>query len=363
MTTHRRRLLLVAVTLVQMALAAVYLETLTSRPDWSAVHAEDSRGYLRVARYLGGEPVPADEEQALRYRLFNPVVPALAALLRPLVGLEAAFLLVNGVLWILAALVFFEILAREGTGAAWIGAAAFTTSLPLIEWGLPVMVDTAAWLLVAVAWLVLRREDVTAGRAAVLGLVLGVAVLTKPTLLTLVAFAAIVLLLRRQWTATVLSVAIAGGLALAVYAAFGLRPEDFTSLGAPRHRGVVYVASAALVCFHWGWPFAVAGFRRLDAGRRRDLLVYFAAFFVPFLAFVHSPRLFFLAYPAVLIPAAVGLDRFCDGSAWHRRRGFVVAAYAVTSNVLAVVHLFVMRVLDLRGWGDLTAFVGQWLGG
>ncbi len=350
--THYR-LIVIGCTLVQIVLAGLFLNSLSRPMNWSAVYAEDSKGYLLAAEYFMGRDSAPEDTGLLRYRLLSPALPFAASLLGRVLPVAAAFMLINVVLWCAAALVFYELLKQmfDNRQAACGGAVILTTSLPLIEWGLPVMVDAGAYFfsgLVFLLYFQFRRRCLEA--ALVYGLIIGLGILVKPTLVCLLLFAAgSFFFVDRLWRHGVAVLVVAFGLVANVYWLLGLTPQDFFMYGAPRHRGLVYIVSAAFFCFHWGWLFVMQGFRSQQR-YRMYCLVYFAAFAIPYLTFVHNPRLFFVCYPAVIPLIVSGMGRYCEArkSVWP-----VVVLYAVTSNILTLVHLYVMRTLQIRDISDL----------
>lgn len=341
--TGRHRTILVVLTVVQIAVSAVLLNTLSRIHGWSAVYGEDSTGYLLVAAYFAGYPIAEADVPLMRYRFFNPVVPGLASGLGRFVGIEAGFLALNVLLWIATALLLYEM-------AGFLAAALFTTAMPMIEWGLPVMLDTGAFFFaVLTVFLFLRWKDGPLSRAALLGLVLALAILVKPTLLALALFVGLAWLFERRWLHAVVSGLVAGVLPLAWYLVMDLGVEDFTRFGSPRHQGIVYLLTAAGFCFHWGWLFLPAGWRR-ESRLRRTYVLYALAFLVSFLPFVHSPRLFFLVFPAVIPLIAKGMEARGLERRW-------LAAWILTSNLLAAFHLYVMRTLAIRDLEQLRDFL------
>jgi 4-amino-4-deoxy-L-arabinose transferase-like glycosyltransferase len=348
---NRHRILLVVLTAVQIAVSAVLLNSLSRINGWSAVVGEDSTGYLLAAHYFAGHPIAEADVPLLRYRLFNPVIPGLASVLGRFVGIEAGFLLLNVLLWIGTALLLYEMVRRtadEATG--FLAAAMFTTAMPMIEWGLPVMLDTGAFFFaVLTVFLFLRWKDDPLSRAAFLGVGTALAILIKPTLLALAVFVGLGWLLERRWLHAVVTGLAAGLLPLAWYLGMGLGIDDFTRFGSPRHQGIAYLALAAFFCFHWGWLFVYKGWREETAGLRRTYAVYFLAFLLTFLPFVHSPRLFFLSFPAVIPLIAKGIR------ATGKERS-LLGGWIGTSNLLAVFHLYVMRTLAIRDLEQLREF-------
>lgn len=340
--TSRHRTILIVLTVVQIAVSAVLLNTLSRIHGWSAVYGEDSTGYLLVAAYFAGHPIAEADIPLMRYRFFNPVVPGLASVFGRFVGIEAGFLAINVLLWIGTALLLYEMVRRtDGEETGFLAAALFTTAMPMIEWGLPVMLDTGAFFFaVLTVFLFLRWKDGPLSRAALLGLVLALAILVKPTLLALALFVGGAWLFERRWLHAIVCGLVAGLLPLAWYLVLDLGVEDFTRFGSPRHQGIVYLLVAAFFCFHWGWLFLPAGWRREDR-LRRTYVLYTLAFLVSFLPFVHSPRLFFLVFPAVIPLIAKGMEARGLGRRW-------LAAWILTSNLLAAFHLYVMRTLAIR---------------
>ena len=75
-----RMTILILVSISQMVVSALMLNNL-SMENWSAIYAEDSEGYLLVARYFLGEEISSSSPPLLKYRLFSPVVPFIASLL------------------------------------------------------------------------------------------------------------------------------------------------------------------------------------------------------------------------------------------------------------------------------------------
>lgn len=349
---RKHRTTLIVLTALQIAVSAVLLNSLSRINSWSAVYGEDSEGYLLAAHYLAGHPIADADVPLLRYRLFNPVVPGLASVLGRPVGIEAGFLAVNVLLWCGTALLLYERVRRtDGAETGFLAAALFTTAMPMIEWGLPVMLDTGAFFFaVLTVFLFLQWKDGPLHRAALLGGVTALAILIKPTLLALAVFVGLAWILERRWLHAVVCGLVAGLLPLAWYLGMGLGIDDFTRFGSPRHQGLVYLVLAAFFCFHWGWLFVYKGWRE-ERVLRRTYAVYFLAFLLTFLPFVHSPRLFFLAFPAVIPLIAKGVR------ATGKER-LLLAGWIVTSNALAAFHLYVMRTLAIRDLEQLRELFG-----
>ncbi len=389
-TKERRcQIALIAVTILQASLAAFYLNTLSRIDNWSAVYAEDSTGYLLVADYCRGREPSADDLPLMKYRLFSPVMPCAAAFLGTFVGVPAAFLILNFMLWNVTALIFFRLLQvlLNDLACAFVGAALFTTSLPVIEWGLPVMVDMGAYFFAGlIPYIFLTRFPTPSSipcadkpsrgfassanywvlsmrsaclRNLLLSLCLGLALLTKPLLVIGLLFVLFSLIAARHYGSALIQLMVPLIMVGAVYWRCGLSVEDFVAFGAPRHRGVIYFLTAAVFCFHWGWFFVWHAWRRAS-GHKQFYVFYLAAFLSVFPWFVHNPRLFFLAFPAVIPLIASGMHRRAlEALHPHKARILLTVGYIATSNVLAVFHLYVMRYLKIRDWEGLVDFVSH----
>ena len=341
---RRSKQWLILLCVLQMAVSAALLETVGKARGWGLFLGEDSEGYELVARWAVGDVIPEADQPALRYRLFNPILPVLAGWLGRAVGLEWAFLALNAAAWILGSLATRRFVASLwGDEVGFVAAALYATSLPLIEWGLPMMLDAAAFAFTAAflsEWL--RRPDATVRFAVLLAL----GVLLKPPLLCLVLFAGVSCALERRWQRGLAIGGLATVLVLAAYAALGLTWQDFARFGEPRHRGLGYLASATFFAFNGLAVAALLQARRETSARARTLGPYLAASLATFLPFVHSPRLAFQTFGAVLPLAAAWIVGRSARTRW------LVAAIAA-SNLLAFAHLFVMRRLEIRDLGTL----------
>jgi hypothetical protein len=141
-----------------------------------------------------------------------------------------------------------------------------------------------------------------------------------------------------------------------VYIFFSLTYNDFTTFGSPRHRGLIYLFTAALFCYHGGWLFLSQGWKSAPSYRHL-YLIYIIAFAGPYLLFVHNPRLFFLSYPVAIALIVQGIREFCKRRHYTMRAGAaLLGAYILTSNIVTVFHLYIMRYLKIRDWEGLLRF-------
>jgi len=357
---NNRVVILLLVFLFQVCISALLLNNL-SMENWSVIYAEDSEGYLSVARYFAGDEITPASVPLLKYRLFSPVVPLMASLLARFLPLEYAFLVLNSCLWLVSIFLFYrfsETLLNKKL--AYYCALLFTTALPLIIWGLPVMVDTASFFFAVLNCLLITRfSSDKRPRYLILGVTLSIAILAKPSLASLLLFFVVYAGLKKQYLRIVPVVCSTLILVGGVYLYLGLSVGDFQTYGYLRHRGLLYVLNAAVFCFHWGIPLAGWGCW-LEKEQKKFYLTYFISTFGCYLLFVHNPRLMFIVYPAVLPLIVRGIDACAHRVAprWHYRHehivAFLVFGYMLTSNILTVIYLYITRVLQYRSVDSLN---------
>ena len=225
-----RTVILFFVSLIQVFIAVLLLNNL-SMEGWSVIRAEDSEGYLLAARFFLGEDAPADSLPLLKYRLFSPLVPFTAALLSRLMPLEYTFLLFNCLLWLVSVHLFYRFSKRLLTERlAYYCALLFASSLPLTVWGLPIMVDMAAFFFAILTCLLVTQPDAKRKtNYPLLALTLSLAILAKPSNLSLLIFFVLYAGIQKQYgrVLSVLSVSVivVGG----TYLVLGRGIEDFVS--------------------------------------------------------------------------------------------------------------------------------------
>jgi 4-amino-4-deoxy-L-arabinose transferase-like glycosyltransferase len=363
-TKTNRMIILCAVSLLQMSIAALLLNNFTME-GWSVTHAEDSEGYLLGVRFFLGEDIPPASLPLLKYRLFSPVLPFVAALLARFIPVAYTFLIVNMLLWLLSGYLCYrcaENLLNERL--AYYTALLFTTSLPVIVWGLPIMVDMAAFFFAILTCLLITRISPDKRLPYLtLALTLSLAILTKPNLVSLLIFFILYAGLQKQYLKIVSVVSVTVMLVGSIYLYLGLGIEDFLTYGYLRHRGFFYVINAVVFCFHWGTPFVVWGF--FCAKKQRAFYrTYLASTFLCYLAFVHNPRLLFVVFPVALPLAVKGMEACAHRveQQWSYKSEKIVAllvvSYLITSNLLAVLYLYLTRVMQYRSVESIRHLLG-----
>lgn len=359
-----RMIVLILISLLQMGVSAILLHYL-SMENWSPIYAEDSEGYLLVTRYFLGEEISSSSLPLLKYRLFSPVVPFIASLLAQFLPLEYTFLFLNICFWLLSVCLFYQFsksLLNEQL--AYYCALLFTTSLPIIVWGLPVMVDMAAFFFVVLNCLLITRLFSKKSPAYLfVALILPLSILTKPNLVSLLVFFVLYAVSQKQYLRILPVVFITLIMIGAVYLCLGLGLKDFLTYSYLRHQGLFYVLNALSFCFHWGLPLAVWGFW-LEKSKRKFYLTYLISTLGFYLVFIHNPRLIFIIYPAVIPLVVRGIEAFayrltnCWNQIPERTITVLVINYMLTSNVLTVLYLFITRVFQYRSVESLKQILG-----
>jgi len=363
-TTINRMMILLAVSLLQMFIAALLLNNLTM-DGWSVIHEEASEGYLLGVRFFLGEDIPPASLPLLKYRLFSPALPFVVALLARFMPATDTFLAVNMLLWLLSVYLCYrctETLLNERL--AYYTALLFTTSLPLIVWGLPIMVDMAAFFFALLNCLLITRIS-PAKRVPylILALTLSLAILTKPSLVSLLIFFTLYAGFQKQYLKIVSVLSLTALLVGGMYLYLGLGIEDFLTYGYLRHQGLFYVMNALIFCFHWGIPLAVWGVYG-EKQHRVFYLTYLISTFGCYLMFVHNPRLLFIIFPAVLPLVVRGMELCAQKVAhrWHYKPENILTAlvcsYILTSVLLAVLYLYSTRVLQYRSVESIRHLLG-----
>jgi 4-amino-4-deoxy-L-arabinose transferase-like glycosyltransferase len=357
-------LILVSLSLIEMAVSSLLLEHLSRVQGWSATLAEDSDGYLLATRYFLGEDIPDQFHPLLRYRLFSPLIPFVGTIFGKVLPLPSAFFLLNSALWIVTAYLFYlfsqELLKSDDLALAC--SVLLATSLPFLVWGLPIMVDMGAYFFVVLILLLNQRLKKISG-VIIIGLVVGLAILTKPTLVAVLLFLIIYHAGRREGGRALIITGISVPIIITVYSCLGLDLKDFLVYSSPRHQGIFYILNSFFFCFHVGLILLFWSIKELKANYQFYLSYLFVTLFL-YLPFIHNPRLLFIIYPAVIPLISAGADtlsqRLSDRFGRDKKALFrlIIGFFAIASNLLTVFYLLVTRTLSLRSIEDLLRFLG-----
>ncbi|MCX5887155.1 MAG: hypothetical protein NT096_14800 [Proteobacteria bacterium] len=344
--------------IVEMAIASILLEKFSGM-GWSATFAEDSEGYILVTRYFSGEHIPAALTPLLHYRLFSPLIPFVASFLTKILPLSSSFFLINSLLWIVTAYLFYLFAQRLllSDDLALACSIIFTVSLPLMVWGLPIMVDMGAYFFVALILLLHQRLKTLKG-AVIIGLITGLAILTKPTLIAVLLFLIIYHIVRKEAGKAFIIAGVSVSFVLIVYSCLGLGLKDFLGYYSPRHQGIFYVLNAFFFCFNFGLVLICFSWKELKENR-----TFYLSFLLATLSFylpsVHNPRLLFIIYPAIIPLISAGAktlsQRLSDRVNWDEKFLFrlIISLIIIISNFLTAFYLMLTRTLALRSIEDL----------
>jgi len=150
----------------------------------------DSPAYLDVARFFLRPDLGELAVQSQRLLQIRPVVPFLASLLAALTGVETGFSVVSLAFWIGSSVLIFELvgLATSSLSSRLLASLLFNFSLPALWVGAGVILEMPTWFfLVLGLYLQLRwRDDVSFAMGLIAGIIVGVGVLVKETVLILV---------------------------------------------------------------------------------------------------------------------------------------------------------------------------------
>jgi len=139
----------------------------------------DSPYYIRMLYYLAGrvgEPPPAPFSM-------RPLMPTLALLLSPHVGINNAFGIVNTFFWVLASVVFFEYcLSTTGNSKlAMYASLLFSSSVPVLVYGGAIGTDAAGYFFLILGLFLILREKRGRKLYVLEGIVVAVGVLCRET--------------------------------------------------------------------------------------------------------------------------------------------------------------------------------------
>ncbi len=341
----RQLLLVCAIATVQYAFALWFYQPIDGVDE--PYVTPDSEGYIKTSASLFAQ---GPRTPLVKYRLFAPIVPALAGVLSLKLGIVPSYLVLNYGFMLLASVMVFLLYRRISSLSEHALAAAiiFATSTPVILWAPRVLVEMASWFAVAMlCFYALNPIRRNAWLDFVVRIVLySTAVLMKPTMVFAVAFAgAYHFFVDRQYVRAVAACAVGAVLALCTLALLGLTPGDFLHYGQPRHRHVLLVITSLIFAFNIMVFFATIGlarFRHMAICPPKLMLasalcsVFMLA---EFLLFVHAARLAFVMYPVVLTCCVCGIAHLLQYFS-SRRKGIVylVLFCILCSNLTA--HLY-----------------------
>ncbi len=147
-------------------------------PQFAAPFNSDSEQYLGSAKYFRGL-----ETTAYPQRLLKPIMPFLVAVLSPVFGFSAPFLIVNSLFYFFIGFLVFKIikLMFDDDRQALIGSLLFVSAYPMLEYGIAFMTDLAGWFFFvwSVYLTLLFLKKPSNGLVVANGLVVGLGSLVK----------------------------------------------------------------------------------------------------------------------------------------------------------------------------------------
>jgi len=338
-----------ASTVFYQKIKPVYTDTYT--PEYKPYYTPDSDAYIDTSKALIGE---AELTPIVKYRLFAPLIPALALIFKDFIGYTSAYLFLNFLFLILASIYFYRFCCKLFivNDSALCSTIMFITAMPVVTWGPCVLVEMGSWAVSAIVLFYTYSSGLRNGRQIILFSVLfAISVLTKPTLAFLVLFScAYLFFVRKEYYTAIFAGLASSVMVLLVYYGMGLTLKDFTSFGYPRHQHTMLVVSSCVFAYHLLLPlfyFGVKGVRNSKTGVSEDsyrrivtcLWIYLLCTFLGYLMFVHAVRLVFTTYLALIPLAVIGIEYIQNR---YKLKNFLIkstVAYVVASNVLTATYL------------------------
>ena len=348
MRTLRRHRTALAIVLALCSLAAgfklVFVGT-TSNSDYES--------YLDTAHLFSGVPAHAHPE-----RLLKPLAPLGVAAGTPIMGPASAFLFEMLVFYLALGLAMYALgwaFFGDQRLAAF-GALLCTLSYPMLRYGVDLYTETGAiFFYVSSLWLTAAYLSRPSERLRVMNaLMIGVGFLWKEySVVAGMIFALALAFEQVAWRERVRNLALLAVVALIptalvqawVYSAFYYTYLDWYRIGGRSGFATQFTlhnvvkSFGALLALAWLLvPLGFLRLRSLEAWQKRFLLV---AIPVPFVCLAWgfvSSRLFFVAAPAFILLALLGIRT------WPRWAQYAIVALCIAVNVFWLVHNAVMSV-------------------
>lgn len=330
----------------------------------------DSKDYYSLTRFIEGlrnEPPPSNALVA------RPLLPALASLLDPFLGLPVAYGVFNTLFWLGSALATYS-LTKDLVGSeesALYAALLLSTSWPMVLYGAASMTEAAGLFGTLVSLLLvirLMKSEVGFLKSTLSGLLAGLMTLTREVVLTVLASAIVIVAWRRKWRlvlfiASWLTVIAAYQFYVSyVFGANYLTHYMTAGLEYTRQRGLLHqwfdpiIISKAFLLGHapLAWLTLLLGFL---AERRRGVLLTFYALFIPcFAAFIlwpfHDLRIAVMCYHATLPMAGLGLKYLCEELS--SKPLLSVASKRLWALIIIVACVMASDYVVFMDWGQLS---------
>ncbi len=347
----------------------------------------DSRDYRNLTLLIQGDDVHVASPFAMR-----PVVPALAALLEPSIGLNASFGVINIVFIALTSFlvyIFCRNLASAKIGI--IAGSLFALSSPVMIWGPRVLTDAAGFFGIMAGILLIERigKIERAHHVVILGLFFAGCMLIRETLGFLLLYWFVWLVSKEKWMIVRILRSRALSILLVIILMFipffmwkSFTGENVSSAWLNwfnwdifSWNGLWVFVFRSFVAFHVAWFFLIFGWRTSSTDERA-FVKNFLMVMIPVLVFtfitthIYSPRYSFMLFPVVLLLASRGIldcsEYLGQKSFWNHTNGWLIigiAAYAVVSLIGALSYPteFVGNQ-GARLGGDIRFALQSWMG-
>jgi len=315
----------------------------------------DSPYYIRMLYYLAGrvsEPPPAPFSM-------RPLIPALALLLAPHVGINNAFGVVNTFFWVLASVVFFEYCLRtkENSKLAIYASLLFSSSVPVLVYGGAIGTDVAGYFFLILGLFLILREKRGRRLYVLEGVVVALGILCREITSILIPIMFLVRIVRdrltfRSLVEELLIVSLISALPVAAwwptipnpgYTKYFAQNLAVAFTSAKLERAFYQIAFTFHVCY----AYFLTGFLKEDDHRALieiyAILGVVSSYFV-FIYFIGvlSSRFVFMAFPIFLQLSAKGilsLGEKLSGKPFLGRIGrdrlelLLLVAYLLISNI------------------------------
>jgi len=336
-------------------------EGLTHFGVWTA----DSTAYVSILKVARGVASTEEMQFAHWHGILRPVVPFLALPLSFVVSYSDAIATVNLGFFLVGTLFTYLFTKRLfDSRTAFVSAMLYASAAPNLKFGIAILTDGPGYamqiILLYFALSVLeKRNDL---RASVLGGVLiGIGVLTKETSLTILVFL-LVRFLTQKDRLTVANLLVVAVVSLVIPLAWS-QVVGYSYLGTyvmgleyktPGYKGPLvnpqqFMVSAGLA-FYLSLPFAFLAFFAIDDKRFKTMCAILLAAGAVLMLWPTGPedRITFLAFPAVLPLAAVGMSQVSQVLA--RRPLFEIVRQELWVGVIVVAAIATTNIATFRLW-------------
>jgi hypothetical protein len=285
----------------------------------------DSLGYFSAAHFFQGHASAG----ASNFRLLRPVIPFLASLINYFVDIRTSFAMVNLVFWCASAILmfYFTKLLTKNLYSSLFSSALFTSAVPMLLFADAALTDMGGYFFILLGTFLVIKWNIphaSLRRVCLTGLVLGIGVLTRESVASVLIFAIVWTILSKGSVSRIatlclipLAMSLAWSQALGVSYVTWYVQGGLVFAGAHQALGPMRRALRTLgsIVYSFGrYPVALAfaafGFLRI---RDRDYFKIHISVLIGALAIILAwpvidTRFSFILFPSVLPLAGAGLE-------------------------------------------------------